>query len=361
MVKRDVDFYGASTAACVDRSLNIRLTPPYKKKAVLDFFNVAANSRAMETIAHLRAVRDVLALNDWGYFQLVDHLSESLYQQRMAERNLFNWFVLIKSGFDARIGYNDRNLYLLLPVKEQIYGAAFMKLSGQNFYVFNGNNSQQSVGSMYTYDKDYPGKTRLLSMRMKQYPLIPEKLKTRSLQLTSDKKLNVRYNLNSIRYWGQMPQVDYSVYATTPKSGLLNEDLYEPLRRHLANKNEDEAIKILLHFTQKAFSYKTDGDQFGREKPMVPEETVHYPYSDCEDRSYFFTQLVRELLGLEVVLLKYPNHLATAVKISNPQGDTLMIAGKRFTICDPTYIGADPGMAMPQFKQVKPEVVRLDI
>jgi hypothetical protein len=36
---------------------------------------------------------------------------------------------------------------------------------------------------------------------------------------------------------------------------------------------------------------------------------------------------------------------------------TVDVDGKRFVVADPTYIGADLGMAMPQFANVRPEIV----
>ena len=65
---------------------------------------------------------------------------------------------------------------------------------------------------------------------------------------------------------------------------------------------------------------------------------------------------------MEVVLVYYPGrHLATAVRFDNPDttGDYLNVDGKKFLICDPTYIGATLGMGMPQLRQVPIEVIRL--
>jgi hypothetical protein len=53
---------------------------------------------------------------------------------------------------------------------------------------------------------------------------------------------------------------------------------------------------------------------------------------------------VRDLLGLDVLLLYYPGHLATAVNFpTEVKGDFFMVDGLRFTICDPTFIGAGVG------------------
>ena len=118
---------------------------------------------------------------------------------------------------------------------------------------------------------------------------------------------------------------------------------------------------MLINFVQTAFNYKTDGDQFGYERPLFGDETLYYPYSDCEDRSILYSILVRELLGLEAVLLYYPGHLATAVAFPNNQsfGYHFTWKNKVFTICDPTYIGADIGECMPQFRTTSPEVIQI--
>jgi hypothetical protein len=61
-----------------------------------------------------------------------------------------------------------------------------------------------------------------------------------------------------------------------------------------------------------------------------------------------------------VVLLHYPGHLATAVHFNeNVQGDYLTIAGKQFIVCDPTYIGANIGNAMEEYKHVNAKVIQI--
>ena len=72
-----------------------------------------------------------------------------------------------------------------------------------------------------------------------------------------------------------------------------------------------------------------------------------------------FSYLVRNLLKLQVVGLDYPGHIATAVNFkSDLTGDRITYDGKVFIICDPTYVNADAGMAMPQFKNVDPKVIQ---
>jgi len=115
---------------------------------------------------------------------------------------------------------------------------------------------------------------------------------------------------------------------------------------------------LLLRFVQTAFAYQTDGQQFNTENYLLPIETLHYPYSDCEDRASLFSWLVESLLGLDAVLLDYPGHIAAAVEFTKtPKGDRLTFKNKRYTITDPTYINASAGMTMPQFKTTRPKVL----
>ena len=63
---------------------------------------------------------------------------------------------------------------------------------------------------------------------------------------------------------------------------------------------------ILIDFVQNSFQYQTDGEQFGYEKPFFMDENFYYPACDCEDRAILFSNLVKDLLGLDAVLLDYP-------------------------------------------------------
>ena len=70
--------------------------------------------------------------------------------------------------------------------------------------------------------------------------------------------------------------------------------------------------------------------------------------------------MVRDLLGLDVILVFYPGHLATAVAFNKPvEGDYINLNGKRYTICDPTYIGAPVGETMPDMDNQTAKVIML--
>ena len=133
--------------------------------------------------------------------------------------------------------------------------------------------------------------------------------------------------------------------------------MLDGLRPLVEGKSELDAVNLILRFVQISLEYKTDDDQFGREKFLFPEETLFYPYADCEDRTILFAFLVHHLTGLPVVALEYPGHVAAAVSFSQPvDGASFRFENKVWTITDPTYINASAGMAMPFYQGKAPKV-----
>ena len=51
-------------------------------------------------------------------------------------------------------------------------------------------------------------------------------------------------------------------------------------------------------------------------------------------------------------------HVAAAVNFHETvAGDSISYQGKRYVVTDPTYINANAGMTMPNFKQFEPTVI----
>ena len=131
-------------------------------------------------------------------------------------------------------------------------------------------------------------------------------------------------------------------------------------RPYLKTQTTLEAVDFLLAYVQYGFEYALDTEQFGYEKPFFCEENFYYPKNDCEDRAVLFSFLVRHLLHLDVVLIEYPGHIATAVHFpTEVKGESVMYKGKRYVICDPTYIGASVGVEMTGFTPADRTVVPL--
>jgi hypothetical protein len=313
-------------------------------------------------IEEINNVRHKLKLNDWAVYQLIDLISEQVSKDENV-RVLFSWFLMNKLNFQTKVGYFDNKIYLLMPSKQPIYEITYFKFDNIKYYAVNTYDNKKFIKSIYTYKKNYPGANLPLNLALDSMPIINEKPGIKHLSFNYKGKhytLNVKYNDYYVKFFKEYPQTDISVYFNADASNDVKETLLKELKSILQNKSEVEAVNILLRFVQTAFEYKTDQQQFGYEKYLLPDETLYYPYSDCEDRSVLFAYLVRNLLGLEVVGLDYPGHIATAVHLnSNISGDGFVFNNKRYVIADPTYINATVGMAMPKYKNVKPKLVVL--
>ena len=70
---------------------------------------------------------------------------------------------------------------------------------------------------------------------------------------------------------------------------------------------------------------------------------------------------MRDILGLNVILVYYPGHLAMAVNFTDEvNGDYIMYDNKKFVVCDPTYILSSVGETMPSMKDKETVVILLD-
>ena len=117
---------------------------------------------------------------------------------------------------------------------------------------------------------------------------------------------------------------------------------------------------ILYHVEIQDIEYEYDNKVWGHDRAFFSEESLYYPYCDCEDRSILFSRLVRDLVGLDVILVYYPGHLASAVRFDEDlPGDYIALNHRKYMVCDPTYIGASIGMSMPNMDNQTAKVILL--
>ncbi|MDT8318006.1 MAG: hypothetical protein RQ824_08465 [bacterium] len=360
--KLELDFYGTKLSFRYDPSLKASLGGRIDAKAISSFWETLSKADFDGMLEQLRRYKQELKLNDWGYHLLTHRTGEGIYGKRNKnEVNLFAWFILSKANYDTKVGYNDNEIFILSPSRNSIYGVSFLKLDGKKYYAISFDGKKTSMGSLYTYKGKYPGSSDLMDYGIYEMPEVAGKVIARDLKFQYRGKtyiVPVKYNKMMPEYFEYYPQTEFEVYFNASVSPEAGYSLVEGLRPIIEGKTEGEAVNIIIRFVQTAFEYKTDDSQFGREKYLLPDETLFYPYSDCEDRSILFAYLVDKLVGLEVVGLHYPGHMATAVRFnSDIKGDWVRYKGKKYIVTDPTYINADIGTAMPQFKNVMPKII----
>ena len=304
------------------------------------------------------ALKKALGLNDWGYYDLVRTLADGFCGPKTNESVVLQSFLMAEAGYKVRMARGDGRLFLLLATDGQVYARPYFNIDGQVFYILD---DVPRAASYNICNFTIPGE-RPLSLAMPAPPLFAQKPAAPAVRnFDGVVSTTVTVNRNLMDFYTNYPPCHWSVYAATALTAPVRGQLYPPLRAAVAGKGEREAAELLLHYLHRAFPYKTDEAQFGVERTLFAEEMYYYPYSDCEDRSILFARLVKDLLGLDVVLLYYPAHIATAVCFKGEvKGDYMQLGNKRYVICDATYIGAGVGEAMPDLKRTPAQVVRID-
>ena len=353
------NFYG-ETYEIPAINLNEFKLRDVSENSVADGWYYLTHKDNLELIGYCIGYRDKLNLNDWGYFRFLETMTSQLLPGKQNEARLLQMFILTQSGYKIRIGRQNGKLILLVPSSEIIYKYPYLVIDGMKFYNTDTTNGNSPIN---IFNHQFP-KEQVFTLYMNELPRLTEDMTARRhFQSKQNNYLSadISVNKNLIDFMNDYPITSqWDLYSKASLSPEVKTQLYGPLKSSLNGKNNIEAANDLLQFVQTAFEYKTDGEQFGYERPFFADENLFYPYNDCEDRAILYSILVKDLLNLEVVLLHYPEHLATAVYFpENVPGDYVEVDGKRFIVCDPTYINSRIGQCMPQYKNTPAKVVKI--
>lgn len=310
-------------------------------------------------------LRESMQLCDWAYLLLLYECSANAYQASNNEAILLCSWLYCQSGYQMRLAQDGTQLHLLYASKHAIYGKSYFQLDGYNYYTLlpSSNNIQICTAAFEN--------EQVLSLLVPTCPqLDAEYTAPRNLQSKkyTPMQASVQTNRNLINFYNAYPSSEldsnpltrWAMYANTPLSDEAKQKLYSALSQQLKGCTHRQAVEKLLNFVQTAFVYEYDDKVWGGDRAFFAEETLYYPYADCEDRSILFSRLVRDLIGLPMILVYYPGHLATAVAFpEQEQGDYILLNGQRYTICDPTYIGAPVGTTMSNMNNQTAQVILL--
>lgn len=359
-------FYGSECRFQFDLDDRVWLKGSSEEDAA-DMWSAMCGEGYDSLIMSVLQVRYDMNLCDWAYYSLAGSLSEHIYGENN-EAKLLTAFIMNQSGYKLRIARSDDDaLHVLIGTDDGIYQCPCFEVNGQLFYLTDGSEAS----SLYVFDREFPNERALRLTITGRQMFADDRSHERTLSSEEypSAEVQVGVNLNLMSFYDTYPHpfkktgppASWAFYAKAPLSLHLERQLLAPLAEAIAGRSQEESANILLNFVQTAFDYRTDDVQWGYERPFFPEETLFYPYSDCEDRSILYARLVKDLMGLDVVFLYYPGHLATAVRFDEDvQGDYLVIDEKKYLVCDPTYINAPIGMQMPGLDVKEIDVIRIN-
>lgn len=315
---------------------------------------LSASSALKQAVKDLKQKVELLALPDWFVLELVNTYAKELDGGRQSDASvLLVHYVLSSMNYDVRLGRSDKGLLLLVNMKQMVYARNFVTINDVRYYICLREGCQRLSTCNLPAEADLG---RSFDLQIRQSPKIPARKQAFSVG-NGQLSVSGSVDANLVEMFRHYPQMPIPCYAASSLQSDLRASIVSQLRTQIQGLPRLEAVNALLHFVQSSFEYATDDQQFGYEKPFFLEELFYWPKCDCEDRSVLYVYLLRECLGLECHLINFPGHECAAVCL--PEGVNGMYyehEGCRFYISDPTYIGADTGMCMPDYQSVPPKV-----
>lgn len=360
--KVSIGFFGNIITIGFPSNDNLKLRA-LEEKSIAEAWDQLSDSRYDITISTALSARKANNLCDWAYMKMLQAATEKQYG-KTNEAVLAQAFLMTQSGYRIRLGMSETKLYMLVASMYDIFNMRYYTIEGTKFYNVSGENNR----GLQITEANY-GKEKSLSLQMKQLPqLNSNPTPKRTFSSKKGVTTSASVNKNLIDFFNSYPQAcisknpttRWAAYANTPLEKAVKDMLYPPLKKTISGMNERNAVGILLNWVQTAFEYKLDDQVWGTDRAFFAQETLYYPYCDCEDRAILFSRLVRDLVGLDVVLLYYPGHLAAAVAFNGEEkGDYLVYKQKRYVVCDPTYINAGVGRTMPGMNNQEAQIIAL--
>ena len=357
-------FYGTTMKVHFENNLKFTLKN-CSSNAVADAWQTLSKKNYNNLIRDCLELRLTHQLSDWAYLQMLEKMSQAC-MGKTNEAVLLMSYVYCQSGYKMRMGTANNKLYVLYSSKNVIYGKAFFRVGGDCFYVYGGDGTSRLDICQASFPKEQD-----LSLWIPQTMVLTENLsEVRALKSRRypDVNVSVQTNKNLLDFMDTYPSsmegddfmTRWAMYANTPLDARQQRELLPKLREKLKGQSQKEAVERLLNWVQTAFVYEYDEKVWGEDRAFFADETLYYPYCDCEDRSILFTRLVRDLLGLKCVLVYYPGHLASAVCFTeNVSGDYFSLDGSKYVVCDPTFINAPVGRTMTGMNNAEATVIRL--
>ncbi len=359
-------FFGSDTKVRCDIShcsFLHNVTPDKIGKTLVNLMQDEFDNMIIDCL-HLR---DSLHLSDWAYLQMLNKLSQAIAGEDTNGSTLLMAYLYIQSGYKMRLAVDGNKLYMLFASRHQIYERGAYEVDGDLYYGLRNLPNRLCIS-----EANFPKEKSLSLLVTKCQLFARNESAERTIASTSysEIQLTTTVNKNLIDFYNTYPSsildnnvmTRWAMYANTPIDPNVKEKVCGELKRKLEGLSQLEAVGRLLNMVQTGLTYEYDDKVWGCDRAFFPEETLFYPYADCEDRAILFTRLIRDILGLECILVFYPGHLTAAVCFTkeNVKGDYILLGDKRFVITDPTYIGASVGMSMPDIDNQTANVILLE-
>lgn len=339
------DFYEGNFNVAADSTLWVDAPQQLKSKDVRAFYSHVNLSNYQPLIDSLKAFQERYELNDWLYYQLIRKTAQQISpkESNYARYTLYKWFLLSKSGYDARLALTSTKVIFYVLNDEDVEDIPFFMVGDKKYICLNYHdyaNTNLNQDPPIPVNVSIPETTKAFSYKITKMPdFNPASYIDKELQFTYNHKVyyfNIKLNKDVEAIFANYPVVDFESYFNIPLSKETYGSLIPLLQKNIKGMDQKKGIDYLMRFTRYAFLYETDEENFGKEKRLSPEETLFAKYSDCDDRAALFFYLVKEIYNLPMIAVLYPTHITMAVQFDKPVGTPITYKGRVYSFCEPT-------------------------
>ena len=340
-----VDFYTDVFQVKADQTLFIDFPSTVSNTAILNAYIHLNSSNFKPLLDSLLTYKKEHQLNDWLYYQLVRRIAQQLSPKEVnyGAYTLYKWFIMVKSGYDARLALSHQKIIFYVFNDEDIEDIPFFMVGDKKYMCLNYHDyARVNLND----DPPVPVKINIenadqaFSYKVTGMPdFKPAQDIEKKLEFVYDRKayhFSIKVNSNIQAVFANYPGVDFETYFNIPMTRETYSSLIPLLKKNIARMNEKKGVDYLMRFTRYAFLYENDQENFGKERRMSPQETLMSAYSDCDDRAALFFYLVKEIYNLPMIALLYPTHITMAVEFHKPVGEPIVYKGKVYSLCEPT-------------------------
>ncbi|OYZ33552.1 MAG: hypothetical protein B7X86_08700 [Sphingobacteriales bacterium 17-39-43] len=339
------EFYSGTFNFELDPGSEIDFSGSLSATAVQNFYDKLDKSKYHSILNSLLAYKEKHQLNDWIYYQLIRKTAQQISPkaENYHRYTLYKWFLLSKSGYDARLSIGNNRIIFYVRNDENINDIPFFSIEGNKYMCLNYHDYGKidfEKDKVYPVNVDIPEAKNAFSYKVTRMPdFKPESYNEKEIQFSYRSRpyhFQVKLNSEVENIFKNYPGVDFESYFNIPLSRETYHSLIPILRKNIERMNQKKGVDYLMRFTRYAFLYQTDENNFGKEKRLSPEQTLFSKYSDCDDRAALFFYLVKEIYNLPMIALLYPTHISMAVQFEKAQGKSIIYKGQKYSVCEPT-------------------------
>jgi hypothetical protein len=344
-IRISFEFYSGTFNVEIDQSMMVNLKGPLSEQAIREFHQSLSKADSEPVMTALLDYKEKHELNDWLYYQLIRKTAQQLSPkaENYNRYTLYKWFLLSKSGYDARLAINEDQIIFYVRNSEDISDIPFFMIGNKKYMCLNVHDYGKSFDKAAAYkpvNVIIPEAKNAFSYKVTRMPdFNPDGYIEKDLEFNYQQKsyhFKVKLNPEVQQIFANYPGVDFESYFNIPLSRETYQSLIPLLKENVKDMKQKKGVDYLMRFTRYAFLYEKDEEHFGKEKRLSPEQTLLYDQSDCDDRAALFFYLVKEIYDLPMIALLYPTHITMAVGFDKPLGNYIVYKGKKYSVCEPT-------------------------